>query len=108
MDSDVGKMGAPTVLVDSNAIVERDWFLDRTPWKLLLALSEAQQVRLVVPEVVVREVIGKFRSTVKKAATGLRKLEIEFFPDDETTKYEHFLRQRLAQSKAEVARPSRS
>ena len=51
----------PIVVVDANAIVHRDWRLQSPWWRLLLELSAIGRIQLVVPEIVVREVVGSIR-----------------------------------------------
>lgn len=53
------------VVVDSSGIVQGDWLLDSPAWRVLLHLSRRQPDRiLVVPEVVIREAVGRFSDHV--------------------------------------------
>jgi excisionase family DNA binding protein len=50
----------PFVVVDSNSIVEGAWRLDSPAWRVILHQCKAGIIRLVVPEVVLREVVARF------------------------------------------------
>lgn len=52
--------GDQIVVVDSNCIVRGVWFLDTAAWHVLLYQSRMGLKQVVVPEVVVREVVGRF------------------------------------------------
>lgn len=107
-----------TVIVDANAIVKGSWLLASAPWRLLRYRGRAGLDELVVPEVVVREVVGGFRSELTsisdraKAVSGdFRRLGISVptLPDldvaHETEEYEQALRSVLADAKAGIPEP---
>lgn len=58
------------VVVDANAIVERDWQLKSASWRVLLSGANADLYRLVVPEVVVREVRARYSESLAKAVSN--------------------------------------
>ena len=59
------------VVVDSSAIVAGDWMLNGPAWKVLLDIARRNREALSVPEVVVREVVGKFSFHVADLAKDL-------------------------------------
>ncbi|HSH60092.1 MAG TPA: PIN domain-containing protein [Acidimicrobiales bacterium] len=65
------------VVVDTNAIAHGAWRLDSPAWKVLLHQARSAQIRLVVPELVVRETVGRFKAELEirraTAASGARK-----------------------------------
>ena len=63
------------VVVDASAIVRGDWFLETPPWRVLLDRSRRRQLSLVVPEVVIREVVGRYAEEVENSATLFRQTE---------------------------------
>ena len=56
----------PIVVVDANSIVQGAWRLDSPAWRVILHQSKAGIIRLVVPEVVLREVVGRFSAEEAK------------------------------------------
>lgn len=54
----------PTVVIDANAITFGAWWLDSPAWRVLLYQARTGAVRAVVPEVVIREAVGRFRSAL--------------------------------------------
>jgi excisionase family DNA binding protein len=56
----------PIVVVDANSIVQGAWRLDSPAWRVILHQSKAGVIRLVIPEVVLREVVARFRAEEAK------------------------------------------
>jgi hypothetical protein len=52
------------VLVDSNTVVQRDWFMRGAPWRITCFRAQQGDFRLVMPELVVLEATGRFRNEV--------------------------------------------
>ena len=92
----------PTVVVDANAIVHRDWRLQSPWWRLLLELSAIERIELVVPEIVVREVVGKYARAAKALSKDLRNLQMPFDLDESVASYESQLRKRLKEAKSQT------
>jgi hypothetical protein len=57
--------GDQIVVVDANCIVRGAWFLDTAAWHVLLYQSRMDLKQVVVPEVVVREVVGRFTEDLR-------------------------------------------
>jgi hypothetical protein len=105
-----------TVVIDTNAIAYGAWWLESPGWRVLFHLAETGEVRLLVPDLVVREAAGRFRSEVAQrseaAAAAARKLgdligdatdaTSEFNSDEAAVSYEAELRTRLANGAAVV------
>jgi len=107
-----------TVIVDANAIVKRSWYLDSAPWRLLRYRGRARLDRIVVPEIVVREVVGRYRADLaavsdraKNVVSDLRRLRVvtpslEIADIDRVVEgYERGLRESLADARAQVLDP---
>ncbi len=108
--------GSPsrTVVVDTNAIVRGAWRLDSAAWRVLLHQARTNQIRLVVPDLVVREAVGRFRDDLHgravAVATACDKLgDLVAAPrppvvevDVEIAAYENELRSRLDDAGGEV------
>jgi hypothetical protein len=107
-----------TVVIDANAIVKNSWHLDSAPWRLLRYRGRAQLDRIVVPEIVVREVVGRYRAELaavsdraKNVVTDLRRLRLgtpslEIADIDQVVAgYERGLRETLADARAQVVDP---
>jgi hypothetical protein len=69
------------VVIDANAIVQGPWWLDSAAWRVLLYQARRGAIRLVVPEVVIREAVGCFQRALedrldkcRSAARNLRDL----------------------------------
>jgi PIN domain len=105
------------VVVDANLIIERDWHLTTGPAEALLSAARRGRVRLVLPEVVVREVVAAHaerraaaRGKLQAARAALRRLEGPRGPGDDAEAADPFIRQtfeswfrdRLAQHRVEV------
>jgi hypothetical protein len=102
-------------VVDANAIVRGAWRLESAAWRVLLHQSGTQQIHLVVPDLVVREAVARFRddlrARVARLVTALDKLgnlvPVIRLPDvdenAEVVAYEKDLRIKLAAAGAEVA-----
>jgi PIN domain len=67
-----------TVVVDSNAIAYRDWRLTSAPWRVLAYRVRSGMCSLVVPELVVREVVGRYREAVAKTTEKARAVGASF------------------------------
>lgn len=91
-----------TVVVDTNQIVERDWRLSRPWWSILLRLSASEQLRLVIPDLVVLEAVGRFRAKLGEIRRTLEALGLPFDLDTEASKYEAGLRRTLQDARAET------
>lgn len=72
---------APTVravVADSNTVVQGDWWMVGAPWRITCFRAQQGDVRLVVPEMVMMEVTGRFRahasSELEKLKSGQRLL----------------------------------
>jgi hypothetical protein len=103
--------------MDSNTITQGPWHLESAGWAVLLHLTRSGAVALVVPEVVVREVVGRFTTEVAKwrnqLAEARRRLArlmgepplIEAWPAEEVlgANYESLLRERLINAGALIA-----
>ena len=105
----------PVVVVDSNTIVHGAWYLDSPEWSVLLHQSKTGRIRLVVPEIVVREVDGRFAQTIgelsdqaKAKANQLARLTRNepVVPDIDTTRstYNSILSQVLANNEVVTAK----
>jgi len=74
----VSPYGLGTVVLDSNCIVRRDWRLTSAPWRVLAYHARTNRCSVVLPELVVREAIGRYRaelaSTVEKARSVAKEL----------------------------------
>jgi len=92
-----------TVIVDANLIVQRDWRIGRPWWSVLLGLCATNQIDLVVPEVVIREVVGRFGQELASPARELKKLGLNVESEQEKTLYEVELRRTLVESGATIA-----
>jgi predicted nucleic acid-binding protein len=57
---------SPIVVVDSNTIVRGAWRLDSPAWKVLLHQAASGHIRLLVPELVLREAVGRFVDEVER------------------------------------------
>jgi rRNA-processing protein FCF1 len=106
------------VVVDANLITERDWFLRGASAEALLAAALRARVRLVVPEVVVREVAtahserrAAAQSRLRAAQRDLRRLEGPLASDEAEVAvtdpfvrqaYDSWLRQRLRDHRVEI------
>ena len=100
---------APTVFVDSNAIVEQSWLLDSPQWRLLLHQSRHGVIKLVVPEIVILETVARYESKLSDALRALstaqegvtKLIECSFPPGptgsstEEAANYEQQLRELL-------------
>jgi hypothetical protein len=60
------------VVIDSNCIVRRDWRLTSAPWRVLAYRSRFGQILLFVPELVVREAVGRYRAELVSAIEKAR------------------------------------
>jgi hypothetical protein len=104
-------------VTDSNGIVEGAWWLDSAEWRVLLYRARAGAVRLIVPEVVVREVVGRYKAALRRDATAaasarkkLQRLTHDVPAQDtvavdleaKTAEYETFLRGTLERNGALV------
>jgi hypothetical protein len=106
-----------TVVVDTNCIVHRDWLLTTAPWRVLAYRSRQGLCSLVVPELVVREAVGRYRDAVaaasEKARTasadllrlGLEGSAADINIDAATTSYEDQLRRSIDDAGGVVAEP---
>ncbi len=64
----------PTIVVDSNTIVNGPWNLASWPWQILLIRSKRGEVRLVVPKVVLIETVARFKSSLAEAMNKYNEL----------------------------------
>jgi hypothetical protein len=107
-----------TVVIDANAIVKRSWHLDSAAWRLLRYRGRAQLDRIIVPEIVVREAVGRYRGELTAASergrtvvTDLRRLRVSTpsLPtidiDSTVDGYERGLREALKAARARIAEP---
>jgi PIN domain len=106
-----------TVVIDSNCIVRRDWQLTSAPWRVLAYLSRSRQCGLVVPELVVREAVGRYRAELASTAEKARGVARELVRlgvyastpaiDLEATvsSYERVLRSAIEEADARVEQP---
>lgn len=104
------------LVIDSSLIVKHDWYLTTGPAQALLAAAQRGQIRLIVPEVVVREVVNKHAEErraatdrVKSALADLRRLDgpespsrTAAVPESPRETYEARLRERLADANVDV------
>jgi predicted nucleic acid-binding protein len=65
------KASPRSVVIDANGIVEGAWWLDSPEWQVLLYRARAGAIRLIVPEVVVREVVGRFNVVLRREAAAV-------------------------------------
>ena len=109
-------MGAqPVVVVDANTIVHGAWWLDSAAWTVLLYQSRVGAIRLVVPDLVLREAVGRFRAQVDEKVqaahtaernlgdivrdgTPAREVDVE----EVCGRYEEQLRRTIAAASADV------
>ncbi len=101
----------PFVLIDANAIVERDWYLATPPWEVMLYRCRTGQQRVVVLDSTVIETAARYEAGVTKAvkdfddlARRLSRLGVEVGRVERKAvgHYEESLRGRLANSSVEV------
>jgi PIN domain len=109
-----------TVVIDSNAIVRRDWFLTSEPWRLVSYQSRSEIVDLLVPEIVVRETVGAYGRALRELLAKVEPIDREFTAmkvraappgvdaDACTDEYERELRACLAQANARSPEPPQS
>lgn len=97
---------ADIVVVDTNQITSVDWHLEKQLWRRLLQLARRGDVRVIVPEIVVAETVGKFRRESATAARQLRMLHLDA-PDAAAAadRYEQSLRETLSSAGAEIPSP---
>ena len=93
---------APIVVIDTNAIVHRDWRLQQTWWRLLLELSAIGRITLVVPEVVLREAVGKYARKAKAVSKDLTQLQLTFDLEQSVASYEAELRNKLKDANCRI------
>lgn len=106
------------MVVDANAIVRGSWHLDSAPWRLLRYRGRAQLDQLIVPEVVVREVVGQYRAELTKTieeatrlTNSMRRLRVRApsWTDIEieatVSGYEQGLRESLEGARARIEEP---
>lgn len=91
-----------TLVIDSNQIVNTDWRLNNSMWRLLRGMSRTGQIRLVVPEVVVAEAVGAFSRQFVEVNAGLKLLGIPLNGDQAAGDYESDLRASLHSCNASV------
>jgi hypothetical protein len=65
------------ILIDSNAIVRRDWLLRSAAWKVVLFNARDGHIQLVVPELVVKESVGRYRAALAEALERLTTAEAD-------------------------------
>ena len=103
------------MIVDANAIVQGPWRLDSAAWRILLYQAKCQSIRLVVPEVVVREAVGRYSGELTKRLaaaasaaqdvqdlTGVPVATPDVAPRDHVAAYEADLRGKLTQCGVEI------
>ena len=70
---------ARTLVIDANAVVHGSWGLTSPVWRVSLYQARSGLVQVIVPEVVVREIVGRYeselRSRTSKADRSIRALE---------------------------------
>ena len=112
----------PFVIVDSNAIVNGSWYLDSAVWRILLYRSRSKMIRLVVPDLVIKEVVGRLAGNAQEfsaaAETNARRLEKllstnkSLFGAPDLSKcvseYDNAIRKMLLDSSVEIAREPES
>ena len=86
------------VLVDSNLIVKRDWRLTSPWWSVLRGLAATGQISLIVPEIVIREVVGRFSESITTPSREMNKLGVSIDASAEVELYEAELRRALSGS----------
>lgn len=103
-----------TVVVDTNAIVQHGWRLESAAWRVLLHQASRRAVRLVVPEVVIREAVGTLRTRLGKevdkmnaSASVLREFgaagdQPAVDIDELAAGYDAYLRERLSDAGAQT------
>lgn len=104
------------LVLDSNAIIEKNWRLSGPDFELLLQATRGDHIQLVVPELVVQETVNQYRiklndklSKAESATHDLNKLVFHADPidnfhvdiDREVEQYEQLLRNRLEELGAE-------
>jgi hypothetical protein len=70
--SGAGRAVVQAVVADSNTLVQGDWWMAGAPWRITRFRAQQEDVRLVVPEMVVLEVSGRYRSV---ASSELEKMK---------------------------------
>jgi hypothetical protein len=89
-----------TIVVDSNEVVRKDWTVRGANWQRLRRWAQKSHVRLVVPEVVIKEAVARHREQLQPVENSLRKLHVPFDIDLTSAEYESKLRSELAASGA--------
>jgi hypothetical protein len=89
-----------TIVVDSNQIVTKDWTIRGANWQRLRKWARTSHVRLVVPEVVIKEAVARHRAELVLVENSLRRLHVPFDVDVMSAEYESKLRSDLATSSA--------
>jgi hypothetical protein len=59
------------VVIDANTIVRGPWRLESAAWRVLLHQARTKQVELIVPDLVVREAVGRFRDQLHARAAAV-------------------------------------
>jgi PIN domain len=104
-------------MVDANAIAHGAWRLDSAAWRVLLYQSRSGAVTLIIPELVLREVVGRFSAALEKqmqdasraaknleGLTGLKTTIMEATdPEQSSLQYESELRRKLNVSNVDIA-----
>jgi len=93
----------PTLVVDANLVVRRDWHISSPWWSVLLGLCATNQIRLIVPEIVIREVVGNFARELASPSRELGKLGVGIDSEHEKAQYEAELRSKLVNAGATIA-----
>ena len=95
------------LLIDSNAIVRRDWLLSSAAWKVILLNAREGHFQLVVPKLVIQESTGRYRAALaealekrKAADTALIRLGVGATPpeltlDEQVARYEATLQAKV-------------
>lgn len=86
----------PTVIVDSNQVVSSDWYVKGPAWQELAEHCRAGALQIVVPQVVVKEAVGKFRAKANLALGHLSEIKVPLDVDLLCSQYEDSLRAALS------------
>jgi predicted nucleic acid-binding protein len=62
------------VIIDSNQIIQKDWFLSGAAFRELLRSSERSHIELIIPEIVFDEVVNKYREVLLSTQRDLKKV----------------------------------
>ena len=61
------------ICVDANAVVQGAWHLESAAWRVLLYQSRTGLSRVILPDLMLREIVGRFEEELRKRIRGAEK-----------------------------------